>query len=223
MARVGTQADGEGGVNVAHIIRSPGGIESHLNRSQSLLDTLFRRVRADYFPRWDKDCKWRALFGTDHECRLSTGYCDSKARSLFFCEPEFLRMPNAGRVALVIHEICHDVGAAGHNRRWARRMTSAAARAEALGADDVAKLLRGDVMSYCRAGVNARYDAESVEEYALELASEIPASCRRTEGHVEIAKYFGVSTRKLTRDFESILAAAWSVHRQPSSTGMSVG
>lgn len=111
------------------------------------VESHFAHVRRVYFPRWNEKGEWSVSF--DHAgTRGKTGYCDSKTKTIFLSY-EVFGMTLAGMRALLIHEICHDVSAAGHNSRWARRMESAARRAEIVGEKDVARVLRMDIYSYC--------------------------------------------------------------------------
>jgi hypothetical protein len=62
-------------------------------------------------------------------------------------------MPEPGVRALLIHEVCHDVAAAGHNLTWARRMERAACHATKLDEAEVARILRCDIYSYCNLAI----------------------------------------------------------------------
>lgn len=108
----------------------------------------FDEVKREYFPRWDIDGKWKVKFADAERCRVSTGYCDSKAATIFLNEA-VCGMTDVGVCAFLIHEICHDVAAAGHNLIWARRMERAAKRAAVCGKAEIAEILRSDIFSYC--------------------------------------------------------------------------
>ena len=108
----------------------------------------FDGIKRSYFPRWDVAGKWKVEFADSAQCRSSTGYCDSRAATIFL-DDSVCGMTDAGTRALLIHEICHDVAAAGHNLTWARRMECAAKRAVIHGDEKIAEILRSDIYSYC--------------------------------------------------------------------------
>jgi len=165
----------------------------------------FASVKHAFFPAWDRRGQWRAVYGTDEQCRFNTGYCDSIAKKVFLCFRQYVALSEPGRRALLIHEICHDTGAPGHNRRWATRMESAACLADAREEHDVARLLRGDIYSYAGPGVTAPYVASEVTE----AYSEFQSSSRYDSPEkvvARVARYFGVSVTKLQRDFAAILS-----------------
>lgn len=54
----------------------------------------------------------------------------------------------ARRDRLLIHEVCHTVAGGGHGRTWQRRMEQAARRADELGRDRLARLLRDEIEGY---------------------------------------------------------------------------
>ncbi len=173
------------------------------------LESVYRDIRNLYFPRWDVDEHWIARFGSPEQRRYHTGYCDTKDKTLYFDRDAVNAMMNDGFRAFVIHEICHDVGAAFHNRRWADRMEQAACRADRLGESEVAEILRSDVWLYAGDGVLLEYNSDNVSEFAAEL--------RWTKGITDVkhatigvAKYFGHSVAKVRRDFEDYIADAIS-------------
>lgn len=113
----------------------------------------FSEVKRLYFPRWDRKGLWRVEIAGRELCRDATGYCDSKRRRVFMYENQVYTLPTDGLRALLIHEICHDVAAAGHNLRWAKRMKLAEGRAQALGEEHVAELLCSEIFSYTNAEI----------------------------------------------------------------------
>ncbi|MBX2851781.1 MAG: hypothetical protein KTR15_08565 [Phycisphaeraceae bacterium] len=112
------------------------------------LSELFHEIKASYFPRWDRGGRWDAEFGTDEQLRGSTGYCDSKANRVYLRRHSINGMPRPGVRALIIHEICHEVGSAYHGKGWATRMQRARDRAIQLGELEVARILESDIFSY---------------------------------------------------------------------------
>ena len=164
------------------------------------LENLYQNIRRLYFPRWDANREWTAEFGNAEQLRNNTGYCDTAAKTLYFDCRSMTSMSEEGSRAFVIHEICHDVGAAFHNRAWSVRMAQAALRAEQLGEDEVAAILRSDIELYSGVGVIEEFNRENVQEYVAELywthgVREEPEAVRR------VAKYFGHAPSKVRRDF----------------------
>ena len=174
------------------------------NQISSLVNALdlnrcFLKVRRDYFPRWDKRKAWVICYGTTEQLRCNTGYCDTAIKTIYIEQRSFRTMTDEGRTAFVIHEICHDVGAAFHNRAWANRMERAAVRAEAIDQNEVAAILKSDIESYCGLGVLEEYNPANVSEYVAELywqheIRDLDEAIRRT------ARHFGHSMAKVRRD-----------------------
>ncbi len=113
-------------------------------------------------------------------------------------------MSAEGSRAFVIHEICHDVGAAFHNRAWADRMEKAASTAEDFGEAEVAAILRCDIESYAGTGVLEEFNVDSVCEYVAELfwthgVRESQSAIKR------VARHFGHSPAKVRRDFGELI------------------
>ena len=173
------------------------------------ISSCFVQVKQRYFPRWDAHCEWKVIFGKAPHCRDATGYCDSKAMRIYLddcvCE-----ITDAGATGLLIHEICHDVAAAGHNRRWADAMGAAAMRAEHLGEGDVASMLRADIFSYAGDGVSQPYSLLTVLDWleSLPLDQATPSFDKVTK---DLAKHLGVSSAKLRRDFGSVIHDCWPI------------
>lgn len=110
------------------------------------LQRAFRAVRKDFFPRWDRERRWRArasglaagLFST------TAGTCDRRTQ-LIRVAKEAADKGDDELNAILIHEICHAIIPGGHGRRFLDRMLKAAAKADALGKHRLAELLRDDV------------------------------------------------------------------------------
>ena len=119
-------------------------------------------------------------------------------------------MPNAGIRAFLIHEICHDVAAAGHNRRWALRMEKAATLAEKSCASEIAIIIRGDIFSYCATGVLEQYSRAEVYGLAEELVDDNP-SIGVDDLIRRIAHHFGQAPRKVRREFGSIIGELYTL------------
>ncbi|MDB5341932.1 MAG: hypothetical protein JWP89_309 [Schlesneria sp.] len=164
------------------------------------LDDQFNDIRVNYFPNWDKACHWKLDYGTRTQTRGNTGYCDSAAKMIYLDSRTVPRMSDAGQVAFIIHEICHEVGAAYHNRGWAERMEKAAQRAEILDQVDVARIIRSEIYSYFGNGLTLEYNSAGIHDYAQEVVhrnSEITFDelIRKT------SNFFGYRASKISRDF----------------------
>ncbi len=168
------------------------------------IDVIFEEIRSLYFPRWDRQRRWTAVFADAHQRRDNTGYCDTNAKTIYLDGRSVRTMSDAGVRAILIHEICHDVGAAHHNRAWATLMERTAQRAEELNESDVAKILRSDIYSYGCAGALADYDLYTVLDYAEELIGRNPSMDYDTAVR-RVARYFGHSPAKVRRDFGGVV------------------
>ena len=113
---------------------------------QRLLE-LFARVRKRFFPEWDLNCKWEIVAGQRKRSKGETGYCSSKEKRIYIHPNGVKDMPDDGLLALIIHEICHDVATAHHTERWIERMERAARRAESLEQPKLALKIRAS--AYC--------------------------------------------------------------------------
>ena len=157
-------------------------------------------VRTRYFPRWDKRREWRISFGTRSQLRDNTGYCDAKMKVVYLDRKAFSSMSVDGKRAFIIHEICHDVGAASHNRRWAIRMERAARVAGQSGEGEVADILRDEIYSYFGNGLSLEYKSSGVLDYLDELLSNNPGLSLDTI-RKRVARFFGYRISKIDRDF----------------------
>jgi len=129
------------------------------------LGSTFAGVKEKYFPRWDRANRWRVIADDSHD---STGYCDSRQRTVFV-RPEVFGMTEDGLRALLIHEICHDIGGAGHGVGWANRMLKAANKADSLGESELANQILASLYADVLSGVLAKLDVDprSIEERTL--------------------------------------------------------
>ena len=104
----------------------------------------FRKVKALFFPLWDRQHRWRI-----NTCskRTGHGYCDQQRRVIEIMIPP--KKPDE-RDALLIHETCHAVARGSHGKEWQTRMMRADGRAEELGRERLAELLREEVANYVK-------------------------------------------------------------------------
>ena len=164
----------------------------------------FMDVRKKYFPRWDKRCEWKIAYGTHVQLRDSTGYCDSVVKTVFLHGGVFPNMPEAGQLTLIIHEICHDVAAASHNRTWALRMKRASERADSLGELEVAENLRNDIDSYFCNDLSLEYNLIGI----LTFLEEVPVSAPNHSYDAllkRVSDFFGYRPTKIKRDFGGVI------------------
>lgn len=105
---------------------------------QQRLLGLFALARGQFFPRWDSTHVWEIV--AKHQ--KGTGYCSSKEKRIYINPNGVKDMPDDGLLALIIHEICHDVATAYHTERWVERMEKAAKKAESLEQPQLALKIR---------------------------------------------------------------------------------
>jgi hypothetical protein len=72
----------------------------------------FRKVKALFFPRWDRQHLWRI---STHSRRTGHGYCDQERRVI---EIMILSNEPDKRDMLLIHEVCHAVTRGSHGKEW---------------------------------------------------------------------------------------------------------
>jgi hypothetical protein len=115
------------------------------------LQAAWHAMRKDYFPRWDRERRWRIRHGNlPGACR---GKCFPDKRLVVIAE--YPDDPDK-RDWLLIHETCHAFRGCGgnHGATWQARMTRASRRARALGRPGLAKLLDEDVANYRQAALD---------------------------------------------------------------------
>ena len=113
----------------------------------------FKKIKKTYSPRWDKNKEWQAEFAATDLCRGYSGYCDSKRKRVFLDSRDVRGMIPDAFLAFLIHEICHDVAAAGHNLTWARRMERAAKHAESIPEKEIAHHVRNQIFCECGSAI----------------------------------------------------------------------
>ena len=116
---------------------------------QRRLLPLFLLARQQFFPRWDSSKKWEVI-AVQH--RDTTGYCSSKEKRIYIDPHGVVNMPDDGLLALLVHEICHDVTTAYHTERWAERMEKSARKAESLKQARLANMIRASVYAEVSTG-----------------------------------------------------------------------
>ena len=103
---------------------------------------LFIRAREQFFPEWDLEREWQIVAGRRKRSKGETGYCSSKEKRIYIDPHGVKDMPEDGLLALIIHEICHDVATAHHTERWVKKMEAAARTAETPSQTELACKIR---------------------------------------------------------------------------------
>lgn len=112
----------------------------------------YERVKELYFPRWDRQGRWRLLVKNDIDGLV--GRADPDLKRI-----EIKPMSGLELTITVIHEIAHAVAGKGHAKRWQDRMTKAAKHAASVGETKLGKMIDEEVDAYRR---SANTGAEEV-------------------------------------------------------------
>jgi len=169
------------------------------------VERSFSEIRAAYFPEWDHESYWRVVLSDNRQYKGATGYCDSKQRIVSVRSFVF-QMSLGGVRAFLCHEICHDVAASGHNRRWGQRMEAVAQLALLAGEQEMADVIRSEIYAYAGPGVLQDYTEDSVTSLADDILKRNP-SMRLDALVVRLAGHFGYRRNKLERDWGMVLRA----------------
>ena len=102
----------------------------------------FLDIKHLFFPLWNRHNLWRI---TTRSRRKVHGRCDPVRRII---EIVVQHADPDERDKLLIHEICHAVVDGSHGKKWQDRMERAAKRADELGRDVLAKMLRQEIVNY---------------------------------------------------------------------------
>jgi len=164
--------------------------------------SFFQIARSVFFPKWDPCRRWTVVVGERQKSEGETGYCCSREK-IVYISPQATGMTDVGLQAFLIHEICHDVAAAFHNRKWLRRMQRAAEKARGLGMESLASSIEDDAFSCVRAGCYLPLSACEVYEFVGEKAFANPDW---TDERIiqDSAEYFGVRRASLVRRFPGL-------------------
>jgi hypothetical protein len=109
---------------------------------------MFAEICRDYFPRWRNAQHWELRQGSRGQWigaqgeRLYTteqGYCDPANRIIWLSDTSTVTL---------IHEICHAVTSASHDKRFRTRLRKAAQHAERLGETTLAGALYKEADAY---------------------------------------------------------------------------
>src|SRR5262249_25280722 len=105
----------------------------------------FLQIKQLFFPRWDRQGRWRV---STRSKRRVHGHCDLERRVI---EIVVQHSDHDERDRLIIHEVCHAVAEMNHGKKWQDRMEKAAKKADALGRQRLAQLLREEIVGYQQA------------------------------------------------------------------------
>ena len=130
----------------------------------------FDQVRSDFFPRWDRDGKWRLELGTYSDSTHEYGYCVPQAKTIWVNPDATIPGMSTGPEWMLIHEICHAVTSGSHGESWKRRMRRAATRARELGNVVLAENLERNVAMYEDApDIRARDVYSMIDDLLMQL------------------------------------------------------
>lgn len=113
------------------------------DRQRQQLEAAFASVRQRFFPRWDRQRRWRVRLGTLTGSPLELGFCDRIGNTIW-AAPRLLVDPD-GLETVLAHELCHATTGLGHGSAFLRRMRTTTVRARELGASRLAARLALDI------------------------------------------------------------------------------
>jgi hypothetical protein len=112
-------------------------------------DDLFKWVKANFFPRWDRKGEWSV--GASHPWKSGAGRCDREKKRIIVRDWS----PEITETERMVHEISHALTSLDHGKRWQQRMELAALSALRIGREDIASKIREDYN--CSDRSNGRY------------------------------------------------------------------
>ena len=109
-------------------------------KTENRLQEAFQYVCKTFFPRW-KAQGWTAKLDLSIG---AFGYCDSESKRI-----KVGGVPPQDDILhqILIEEICHAVTTGAHGEQWQTRMEKAAQKAQEIGREDLAQMLRGRIKS----------------------------------------------------------------------------
>ncbi len=106
----------------------------------------FDYVRDAFFPKWDRQRKWKLC--VNRRLKGGHGKCHTERQTIEIGPPGTNEL-----LLLIIHEICHAAASPCHGQRWKRRVLVAAKTAATIGLDKLAKQLQEEVIAYDNKGM----------------------------------------------------------------------
>lgn len=113
--------------------------------NRAILKATFEKIKKEYFPRWDRQGKWKVKIAS--RFLPSTGRCFPEKKEIHISP----RM-SCSLECLLIHEICH-TSAFTHEKKWQERLIKKAKIAKRRGEETFASELIKEVESYKTAEV----------------------------------------------------------------------
>ena len=124
----------------------------------------FQTVRQQFFPRWDRESRWRIRQVSDLNGAHGRVYPETRTIRI-------THLPDGDEgTVLLIHEIAHAASNWGHGKKWQARMERAAVAADAMSRPELARLLRKEVAGYRDpvARVTARLAYQEISDAVVE-------------------------------------------------------
>jgi predicted metal-dependent hydrolase len=160
----------------------------------------FLDIKHLFFPRWDRQNRWQI---STKSRRNVHGHCDRDRRVIAIViqhtDPD-------ERDKLLIHEICHAVANGSHGKVWQRRMEEAARRADELGRDVLAKILRQEIVNYQEFAEGREQAYQTVQDWLNAEPDLTLAQVKRSLADLTGLLVSEVSTK--LRRFEKVYRAA---------------
>jgi hypothetical protein len=158
------------------------------------LKRAFEQVRSDLFPHWDRKGLWRVKAVP---FLAPEGKCDILKKTILI-----RKIPDSisELKLLLIHEICHH-NASGHGAKWYRNMQAVAQRAETIGQQEIAKLIRKEIEESQQGEVvRAATIYGTLADWILDAHGEVPF--KRLV--VRLAHDHGMSVKQLLENYKRL-------------------
>ena len=162
----------------------------------------FLEIKHQFFPRWDRHNLWRI---STRLRRTVHGYCDAERRVI---EIVIQHADPDKSDCLLIHEICHAVAKGGHGKVWQRRLEKAARRADELGRDGLAKLLRQEIVNYQEFAEGREQAYQTIEDWMNDEPDLTLAQVKRS-----IACLHGLLVSEISTKLKRIEKVYWAAKR----------
>jgi hypothetical protein len=163
----------------------------------------FLEIKRQFFPRWDRQNLWRI---STRSRRKVHGYCDRERRVI---EIVIQHTDPDKCDCLLIHEMCHAVANGGHEKVWQRRLEKAAVRADELGRDVLAKLLRQEIVNYQDFAEGREQAYQTVEDWMIYEPDLTLAQVKRS-----IADLHGLLVSEVGTKLKRIEKVYWAAKKE---------
>lgn len=118
----------------------------------------FQEIKDLFFSRWDRQDLWRV---SSRSRRKVHGHCDPERKVI---EIVVQHADPDERDRLFIHEASHAVAEMSHGKKWQQRMEKAARRAEELGRQRLAQLLREEIAGYQQSSIGLEHGYDQIRD-----------------------------------------------------------